>query len=97
MDYWTLDKDQGKCKLSFFSQLVFSGLRTVYVDTPSSRIKEYFIKQFFQFWWGFSSEERLIDIVIYIFLEEEPEPCHKAALLSLECFSLISTCPTFPD
>ena len=45
---------------------------------------------------GFSTRERLKDIVMYI-PQEEPGPCPKAALLSLDCSSLVSASPPFPD
>ena len=45
---------------------------------------------------GFSSTEGLKDVV-GIFPEEEPGPCPKAALLSLDCSSLVSASPPFPD
>ena len=36
-------------------------------------------------------------ILLCIFLEEEPGPCPKAALLSLDCPSLVSASPPFLD
>ena len=45
---------------------------------------------------GHNSAEELKDIVIYIFLEEEPGRCPKAALLFLDCSSLVPAFPPFP-
>ena len=36
-------------------------------------------------------------MLLCIFLEEELGPCLKAALLSPDCFSLVSAFPPFPD
>jgi len=36
-------------------------------------------------------------MILYIFFEEEPGPCPTAALLSLDCFSLVSASLPFPD
>ena len=36
-------------------------------------------------------------ILLCIFLEGEPGPCPKAALLSLDCSSMVSASPPFPD
>ena len=36
-------------------------------------------------------------ILLYIFLEDEPGPTPKAALLFLDCSSLVSASPPFPD
>ena len=36
-------------------------------------------------------------VFLCIFLEEEPGPCPKAALLSLDCSSLVPASPPFPD
>ena len=36
-------------------------------------------------------------ILSCIFLEKEAGPCPKAALLSLDCSSLVSASPGFPD
>ena len=36
-------------------------------------------------------------ILLYVSLEVEPEPCPKAALLFLDCSSLVSASPPFPD
>ena len=59
-------------------------------------------------WWMF---HRLVNIfhlvrvsvllksskILYIFLEVEPGPCPKNALLFLHCSSLVTTPPPFPD
>ena len=36
-------------------------------------------------------------ILLCIFLEEEPRPCPKATLLFLDCSSLVSASPLFPN
>ena len=41
--------------------------------------------------------EELKDILLCIFLEEDPGPFPKAALLFLDCSSLVSASPPFPD
>ena len=41
---------------------------------------------------GFGCAEELC-----VFLEEEPGPCPKAALLFLDCSSLVSASPPFSD
>ena len=65
------------------------------------------------FWWSFFWNEEYfincflllrvsvlwkgLNILLYIFLEEEPRPCPKAAPLSVDCSSLASASPPFPD
>ena len=36
-------------------------------------------------------------VLLSVFLEEEPGPCPKFALLILDCSSLVSASPPFPD
>ena len=46
---------------------------------------------------GGLSSYRTQEYFVILFLEEEPGPCPKAALLFLDCFSLVSAFPLFPD
>ena len=64
-------------------------------DDPSFRMKNGFINIFHLL--GVSVLSRNSKKLLCVFLEEEPGPCRKAALLSLDCFSLVSASSPFPD
>ena len=48
-------------------------------------------------WWGFQYLQNSSKILWRVSLEGEPGPCPKAALLFLDCSSLVSASPPFPD
>ena len=72
-----LNKDQGRGKLATFSKL-FSGPRTGSGGPPSSQNEECVIKDFYSL--AVLVLQKGSNILLCIFVEEEPEPCPKAAL-----------------
>ena len=48
-------------------------------------------------WWGFQYLQDSSKVLLCISLEGEPGPCPKVVLLFLDCSSLVSAFPPFPD
>ena len=85
----------GNSEAVLLSKLVFCGLRTGSGGPPSQN-EEFFIKRFFHLL-GVLVLQKGSKTLLCIFLEEEPGPRPKAALWSLDCSSLVSASPPFPD
>ena len=83
-----MDKIRIRVDASFHSssKLAFSGGSTSSGDPPL----------WFSFVGGFNSAEELKDVVMYI-PGEETRTLSKAALWFLDCSSLVSAAPPFPD
>lgn len=80
------DKDGVEASFHSYSKLLFSGPRTDFGGPPL----------WLSFAGGFSSAEKLEDIVMYI-PSEGTRILPEAALLFLEGSSLVSASPPFPD
>ena len=90
------DRDQGRGKLalSFKTDVQWSA-RLVLVVLLLSRMKKTSSTSS-SICWGFQFCRKGSRILLYIFLKEETGPCPKAALLSLDCSSLVSSIPSLP-
>ena len=82
------DKDQGRCKLVFFFRVSGSGSRT---GSSSPGMKN--LLNLFEL---LVLVLRNSKILLCISLEEQLGGCPKAALLFLDCSSLVSASPLFP-
>ena len=78
------DKDQGRCKL-------FILLQSWYLVAPGLVLLSYFHLL------GVLVLQKNSEILLHILLEEKPGPCPKVVLLFLDCSSLLSASPPFPD
>ena len=86
------DEDQGRCELALFFRAL--GRPRIGSGGPPSIWNEV-LKVFHLL--GVLVLQKGAKILSCIFLEEDPGPCPKAALLSLDGPSLVSASPPFPD
>ena len=79
-----------EASLHCFSKLVSTGPRTLVVLLPGKKTDHRVVLPFVC---GVLVLQKESKILLHVFLEEEAGPCPKAALLSLDCSSLVSASP----